>query len=65
VGKESRPTHQGCEDDKVNNYELFIRDCDEHGIPKMDVCDICKKLIPSLRFNLHTKNCKEKKGDKK
>ena len=47
------------------NYELFIRDCDEHGIPKVEKCGRCKRLVPSLRINLHTRSCKNKNNNSK
>lgn len=43
-------------------YEFLIRDCDENGLPQIEKCSQCKKLIPSLKMNLHNRNCKGGKG---
>lgn len=41
-------------------YEFLIRDCDEHGLPKIEKCSRCQKIIPTMKLNLHMRRCKKK-----
>jgi len=42
-------------------YEFLIRDCDENGHPKIEVCTKCKKKIPLSQINVHRRNCYREK----